>query len=209
MPTQRDWLNSWRGLGVNNNDLLVPVHAQIVDRYNEKHRCYHTLRHLEECFEHWASVRSTTSHPAEVEVALWFHDAIYDTRRNDNEQRSANWAREIALLAAVSMEASQRIFDLIMYTRHAVQQPVGADAQTLIDIDLAILGADSDRFVEYEDQIRREYSWVPDNDFQKARFAILNEFLKREHIYFTSWFRDRYETRARDNIGQSLETLTV
>lgn len=209
MPTQCDWLNSWEALGVNNHKLLVPVHAQIVDRYNEEHRNYHTLRHLDECFEHWASLRSTTSHPAEVEVALWFHDAIYDTRRSDNEQQSANWARETAQLVAVSMATSQRIYDLIMCTRHAAQQPVGTDAQALMDVDLAILGADSDRFREYEDQIRREYSWVPDSDFRTARFAILNELLKRDHIYFTSLFRGRYETRARDNIRQSLETLTV
>jgi predicted metal-dependent HD superfamily phosphohydrolase len=120
----------------------------------QPHRHYHTYRHLAECFEKVEDIISLAQHPAEVSVGLWFHDAIYDTQRHDIEERSANWARDAARDLGVSAESAQRIHDLIMFTRHAVE-PAGIDAQVLVDADLSILGARPSRFQEYEAQVRR------------------------------------------------------
>jgi predicted metal-dependent HD superfamily phosphohydrolase len=105
-----------------------------------------------------------------------------------------------------SSESAQRIYDLIMFTRHAVE-PVGIDAQVLVDADLSILGAQPARFQEYEAQVRREYGWVPDALFRPARAKILKEFLGRPHLYCTGPFRDRYEAPARRNLQHSLGYL--
>ena len=79
-------------------------------------------------------------HPSEVYVGLWFHHVIYDTQRHDNKERSADWARSAARDLGASAESAQRIYDLVMFTRH-VAEPVAIDAQVLVDTDLSILGA--------------------------------------------------------------------
>ena len=87
------WQTVWRELGAAKVDELL--FHQLVACYSEPHRKYHTTRHLEECLSHLDRVRSEAERPGEVELALWFHDAIYDTLRKDNETRSAEWARGV------------------------------------------------------------------------------------------------------------------
>ena len=85
------------------------LYQDLVARYREPHRRYHTLQHLEECFARFDELRALAEHPRDVELAIWFHDAIYDTRRSDNEARSAAWGRSVA---------GERVHDLVMATRH-------------------------------------------------------------------------------------------
>jgi predicted metal-dependent HD superfamily phosphohydrolase len=83
------WQSVWRQLGASNAD--EGLYRQLVACYSETHRKYHTIQHLDECFVHLEHVRELADHPEEIELALWFHDAIYDTSKKDNEQRSADW----------------------------------------------------------------------------------------------------------------------
>ena len=200
------WVESWRELGVGESSELRRLYGDVLGRYSEPHRYYHTYQHLAECFEKVQDIITLAEHPAEVHVGLWFHDVIYDTQRHDNEERSADWARSAARELGASAESAQRIYDLVMVTRHAAQ-PVGIDAQVLVDADLSILGAPPARFQEYEAQVRSEYGWVGDAMFRPARAKILKEFLGRSHLYCTAHFRDRYEAQARRNLRHSLGYL--
>ena len=200
------WVDTWRELGVGDSPELQRLYADVRGRYSEPHRHYHTGQHLAECFDKVRDIISLADHPAEVSVGLWFHDAIYDPRRHDNEERSADWARAVARALGASAECARRIYDLIMATRHAAE-PVGIDAQVLVDADLYILGAQPARFQEYERQIRREYGWIPDEIFQPARVKILKEFLGRPRLYWTARFRERYDAQARRNLQHSLASL--
>ena len=206
MRADERWFAPWAALGVPHSDRLQQLHASLLDRYRESQRHYHTVQHLDECFARWPEIRSHAARPAEVELALWFHDAIYDTHRSDNEALSAALARDAALGLGVSLGSAQRISDLILCTRHAVE-PEGADAEALIDVDLSILGAAPARFDEYEDQVRSEYAWVAEETFCARRAEVLGQFLARRHIYSTRLFRERYEPRARANLARSLKTL--
>ena len=200
------WIETWRSLGVTDSPALRRLHGDVLGRYAEPHRHYHTAQHLAECFEKVGAIISLAEHPAEVHVALWFHDAIYDTGRHDNEERSAAWARSAAQELGAAPDSAQRIHDLIMLTRHAAE-PVGVDGQVLVDADLSILGAPPARFQEYEAQVRREYEWVAEAVFRSTRARILKEFLNRRHLYCTAHFRERYEGQARRNLRDSLESL--
>lgn len=141
-----------------------------------------------------------------IQVALWFHDAIYDTRSPHNEERSAAWATEVLAAAGASPQAQLRVRELVLATRHNAE-PESADARLTVDIDLSILGAPPARFDEYEAQVRREYSWVPDPAFGQARAKILREFLARPSVYATEFFRECLEARARSNLARSLARL--
>lgn len=204
MTSLARWQSVWRQLGASNSG--EDLYLQLVACYSEPHRTYHTIQHLNECLKHLESMCSLADHPDEVEVALWFHDAIYDTTKKDNEKRSADWARESVLAGGVSSEKADRIYELIMATLHNAV-PVGRDAEILVDIDLGILGSKADRFAEYEVQVREEYSWVPESLYRAARRKILEQFESRESIYSTKPFRSKYEARARDNISRSLAHL--
>jgi predicted metal-dependent HD superfamily phosphohydrolase len=198
------WQSVWRKLGASTAN--EQLYHQLVACYSEPHRKYHTIQHLNECLTHLESVCALADHADEVDLALWFHDAIYDTSKKDNEKRSAEWARDSVLAAGVSSEKADRIYELIMVTMHNAV-PVGRDAEVLIDIDLGILGAEADRFDDYEVQVREEYSWVPESLYRAARRKVWEQFVNREWIYSTELFRNKYETRARQNIARSLACL--
>lgn len=205
MDLRSRWLQTWKELGA---APAAGLFDELISRYSEPHRRYHSVRHLEECFAKLDEVRSLAEHPGEIELALWFHDAIYDTHRQDNEARSADWARSSLLDAGGSGIAGDRFHALVLITRHAAL-PQGTDAQILVDVDLSILGANAERFDEYEQQIREAYRWVPEFVFRRKRKAILEEFLARPTIFNTRHFIERYEQQARSNLPRSLQRLSA
>lgn len=205
LATLDRWQAMWRELGA--ATASEGLYHQLVACYSEPHRKYHTIQHLDECLRHLDGVRELAEHVNEVEVALWFHDAIYDTTKKDNEKRSAEWARESVVAAGVPGEKADRIYGLVMATEHNAV-PAGRDAEVLVDIDLGILGAAADRFDDYEVQVREEYSWVPEPLYRAARKKVLEGFVNREWIYSTPPFRSKHETQARENIARSLAQLS-
>jgi predicted metal-dependent HD superfamily phosphohydrolase len=203
--TRASWLRMWQELGTAEAD--EGLYAQLMASWNEGHRRYHTAQHLSECLQHFADVRDQAQRPAEVELALWFHDAVYDPRRDDNELLSADWARQSVLQAGLPSEVGDRVHALVMATCHDAV-PADADAQLLVDIDLAILGAEPKRFDEFEQQIRAEYAHVPDEAFRAGRARILNSFLARPQLYSTRHFYAALEERARANLRRAVARLT-
>jgi predicted metal-dependent HD superfamily phosphohydrolase len=204
-----DWADRWRagwallGLPTPEGTAL----AALLAKYQEPGRYYHTLQHLAECLQLFDEAAPLAQRPGEVVIALWFHDAVYDTRRSDNEAASGDWAEQVVRAASGPAETAGRIRDLILATRHAELPPPG-DSALMVDIDLAILGAPEARFEEYETQIHREYEWVPEPVFRPTRARILQQFLERERIYSTAPFAARFEARARSNLLRALARLT-
>jgi predicted metal-dependent HD superfamily phosphohydrolase len=198
------WCRLWNELGCASSP--KSLYKQLVKAYSEPMRQYHTLTHLEECMAYLSEVGSLCSQQAEVGIALWFHDAIYNPQQADNELQSAKWAEQATQEQGASQLVSQRIRNLVLATQHQVQ-PTEKDAQILSDIDLSILGASEDRFSEYEFQVREEYSWVPDAQFSAGRQHILETLLSRGSIYCTEYFRDLLEEKAQANIKRSLACL--
>ena len=142
-------------------------------------------------------------HPAEVEMALWFHDAIYELKSSDNEAKSAEWAYDALLAAGTSRQSAARVRDLVLVTKHT-GRPSSVDEHVLVDIDLAILGATETRFAQYELQIRQEYAFVPDLVFKPKRREILKSFLDRPAIYSTPMMHKQLEARARANLTRAV-----
>ena len=197
----RSWARAWRGAGAAGDGLAW--RDALLQRYAEPHRHYHTLQHLDECLAGFESVAGQTQQSALVELALWFHDAIYDVRSKRNEEASADWAYQVLRGAGVSEEAAGRVHALVLVTRHD-GVPQDADACLLVDIDLSILGAERARFDQYERQIRAEYAHVPGLLFRFKRRQILRAFRDRPWIYATESFRAKLERPARENLTRAL-----
>ncbi len=200
----RDWSAAWHDLS-----LPVPPRAildAVLHAWAEPHRRYHALQHLAECLALFERERALAEHPGEVAIALWFHDAVYDTSRHDNEAASAAWAARVLREAGANEQAVERVQALILATRHD-GVPATADARLLVDIDLAILGAAPERFDEYERQIRAEYAFVAEARFRAKRGEILRGFLERPALYATTALAARLEAPARANLARALARL--
>lgn len=195
------WRRTWALAGLRADDRLLDG---LVASYAEPHRAYHTLHHIGECFAHLDAYPIAIDDRLAIELALWFHDAVYDTRAHDNEQKSAELAR--SALPAFDVTTLDRIEALILATRHDTV-PDDPGEQMMADVDLAILGAPAERFEEYETQIRREYAWVDEVEYRGGRSKVLAGFAARERIYATPYFHDLLEERARSNIERSMARL--
>lgn len=198
------WLKFWSAAGATGDP--EPEWQLLSTRYGEPHRKYHTMDHIAHCLDELEKARTLAGDPVAVEMALWYHDAVYDPRAHDNEARSAELARQAAAALGLPSELGDRVAGLILVSTH--QAPASTpDAQLFADIDLAILGRPTAVFAEYERRVRAEYSWVPDREFRAARSAILKSFLDRPSLYATSHFRRKYEEPARLNLSVSLKNL--
>ena len=204
-PLDRErWTALMGRLGIGENP---DTFERLRGAYSEKHRHYHTSDHINHCLAELDQTRQDAREPDELEVALWFHDAIYATRSSKNEAKSARWATDFLAKNGVDPARVGRIGGLIMATVHAAPSRE-QDAMLLVDIDLSILGADRDTYARFEENVRKEYSWVPLLLFRRTRAGILQSFLDRPSIYGTARFRDRLETSARENIRWAIANLT-
>lgn len=183
---------------------------QLLAAYSERHRHYHTLQHLRECLALFEAASPVATRPAEVELALWFHDAVYDPRASDNEARSADWVDAAVRAAGCDPAIAGRVAALVQATAHDTPPAVtGPDVDLLLDIDLAILGSAPARFDESSRQIRAEYAHVPEETYRVRRSAFLQSLLARPALYRTEVFRVPLEEAARANLQRALDTLSA
>ncbi|MBS3021563.1 hypothetical protein DJFAAGMI_04336 [Comamonas sp. PE63] len=193
---QASWQRTWQALGLTPPADLLP---RLLEAWAEPQRHYHTQQHLAECLGQLDCVWEQAQRPGEVAVALWFHDAVYDIKASDNELRSADWAAQALQDSGAPEACCRRVHELIMATCHTAT-PTQADARLLVDIDLAILGADPVRFAEYDRQVAAEYAWVPRLVYGFKRKQVLRGFLDQAFIYATPHFRQLLEAQARSNL---------
>lgn len=182
------------------------VYSALASAYSESHRHYHTTRHIDDCLSQLDSAASIAESPEEVELALWFHDAVYRPISSKNELESAEWARSFLRASAADGARVQRVYDHILATRHG-EESLRGDAAVVVDIDLSILGREPETYDEFERSIRREYEWVPWTVYRNKRTEILSSFLGRTEIYATELFRNRFEARARQNLERAIQSL--
>lgn len=180
-------------------DSAARLWLDLGSRYSEHGRHYHTLDHIAASLAHLDTVGLN----AAVEGAIWFHDVIYDPTRDDNEEQSAAFFME-STAGWIDPALAERIHRFILATDPRVAREDDPEINLMVDIDLAIFGAEAAEYDAYVAGIRREYAHVPDEDFRKGRDMIMRRFLE-EPLYRTEEFRSR-EAIARDNIRRELAT---
>jgi predicted metal-dependent HD superfamily phosphohydrolase len=179
--------------------------AELARRYGEPHRHYHTLEHVDACLTWLDWMAGTAERPAEVELSLWFHDAVYHPGRPDNEQASADLARHVLAGMGVHLATSDRIAESVAAT--AQHRPLSADGALVVDIDLSVLGAEPSAYDEFERRVRQEYARVPMAAYRCGRTRVLEEFLARPRIYHTAAMYELLEASARFNLQRAITRL--
>lgn len=196
--TLENFVRSCSALGVS-RDHAVLVYGKLVQLHEQPFRHYHTLYHVDAMLDH---LNRLVPEYAEMAMAIWFHDAIYDPREKDNETRSAALFIE-CLGSRVAAVACVNIVRFILATDHTRQRSGNAREDLIRDIDLSILGAPRAVYLDYSEAIRNEYSHVPDVDFARGRSAILTGILDRR--IFHSDFFEAQEDAARANLKEEIE----
>lgn len=182
------------------------VFDALVAAYSESWRHYHTTEHISACLRHLDLTDARLDAPYEVEIALWFHDAIYKPLSHDNELHSADWAAAFMQDNGATKDATTRVHRLILANRH--NSPAQTrDEAALTDIDLSILGTSPSVYAHYEQQVRREYKLVPAFLYRKKRAAILRGLLERPRIYTSGCFPDATEQQAKANLQHAIAEL--
>ncbi|MFQ6022922.1 MAG: hypothetical protein ACE5NW_09380 [Acidiferrobacterales bacterium] len=184
-----------------------PVYEELVQRYSEPHRHYHTCNHINHCLKQHDLATDFMDDPDAVEMGLWFHDAIYDPYASDNELRSAKLFANL-VDDHVPPAFRRSVYDLILVTVHP-EQPKRLDEQFMVDIDLSSFGLAWEAFKRDSNAVRAEKPHVSDEQFFRGQVKFLQSLLDRPTFFFTDFFRARYETTARSNITRYIEDLLV
>ena len=179
------------------------IFRDLIAKYSEVHRVYHDLAHVVAML---SELELVGENDFSIAFAIWFHDAIYDPKKDDNEEQSAKLAKDVIKRLSLPDSLGEQVSDLVMATAHRAI-PINYPAQILVDIDLMILGKSEKEFDVYENGIRKEYEWVPQSVFNSSRLKILQSFLDRPSIYSTELLRAKYESTAQRNLKRSIEQL--
>ncbi|HWG28143.1 metal-dependent phosphohydrolase [Actinospica sp.] len=183
----------------------------LVTLYEESHRAYHNVRHLTEVLDIVDELADEAEDADAVRLAAWFHDAEYRAESVvsiSSEEASARLAEQILPQLCAPAVLVAEVSRLVRLTEKHVAGDDDRNAAVLLDADLAILGADPERYADYARAVREEYREIPDAVFRPARARILAELLSAPTVYRTPSARARFESRARANVAGEIATLT-
>ena len=183
------------------------VFDEIGTLYGEPHRHYHTAAHIEHCLRLFDLAAGRMDEPDAVEMALWFHDAIYEISAKDNELRSAElFAARAGGRGSEQFRAS--VHGLVMATTH-IDPPATLDEAFIVDIDLSSFGRPWEEFLDDSRAVRAELAHVPDAEFYPRQRKFLESLAARPVFCFTEFFRARHEAHARANIARLCAKLAT
>ncbi|WTW96665.1 HD domain-containing protein [Streptomycetaceae bacterium NBC_01309] len=197
----------WTRLVGHSGDTATAVGEDLIGRYSQPHRRYHATGHLLAVLELVDELAQDADDPDAVRLAAWFHDAVYDPARADNEERSARLAERALSEAGLPVQLVAETARLVRVTAEHAPSDGDRNAAVLCDADLAILATDRDRYDAYAAAVREEYAFVPDEAFRGARAAVLRDLLALPKLFHTPLGYARYEEAARHNLRTELERL--
>ena len=188
----------------NNTDLISNLWKEIETQHSQKNRYYHSLSHLENLYRELSVIKENITHWDTVLFSLFYHDIIYNVRKQDNEEQSATLAAnrmEQLGVPAKIIEACKH--QIIATKKHQFQKE--ADTNYFTDADLSILGAPEEQYSAYAKQVRKEYRVYPNLLYNPGRKKVLMHFLEMECIFKTPHFQRRYEAQAKENLSMELK----
>ncbi|MGW0699498.1 HD domain-containing protein [Streptomyces sp. NPDC002867] len=187
----------------------VPYADNLLGRWAEPQRRYHTTAHLIAVLDHVDTLAAHAADPDLVRLAAWFHDAVYLPDRSENEERSARLAERALPEAGLSAGATAEVARLVRLT--VTHDPAGDDrnGQVLCDADLAILAAAPEAYAAYAAAVREEYAFVPEEAFRDGRAAVLRQLLRLPRLFHTPYGARAWEEPARHNLTVELELLAA
>lgn len=182
-------------------DTSAEIHQRLVNAYNEPQRHYHMLIHIEHCLSMFDQCKSLVTNPDALELAIWFHDVIFEPGNFDNEARSAELYQ---LLSAQTHNTEFRalVGRLIIATLHDGGSLEDSDAAYMVDIDLSSFGLPWEDFLRDSQDLRKESAHLNDAEYYRKQGEFRSRLQARPRFYLTDYFCQRYEQQAHDNLSR-------
>ena len=188
----------------NDANLIQSFWQEIELAYSDKSRHYHNLSHLENMYNQLLEVKDLIDDFEVVLFSLFYHDVVYNSSKKDNEERSADFARERMQTLGVSEDRILKCVAQILETKgHSISED--NDTNFFTDADLSILGLSWNLYSEYAQNVRKEYNNYPTIIYKMGRRKVLRHFLGMEKIFKTQFFFDKFEIIARQNLAKELQ----
>lgn len=181
--------------------------SKIIQHYTESSRHYHNQTHIQKMLDFSFLYVDKIQDADILQLAIFYHDIIYNSLSKNNETDSAALAVEQLVKTNFLKEKIKLVEQFIVSTQKHFPIIEHSDLHYFLDFDLAILGTERSIYIDYAEKIRKEYKWVPTFLYNKNRKKVLQHFLEREHIYFTEIFRNQYELIARENLMFEMNML--
>lgn len=217
-PLAERFQSVWQRLGAEDGAGVAAAGARLLALYAEPARAYHNQTHLEDVLAKLDWAQSTLMQSGElsgldgterrrlfdtIELALFYHDAVYDAKAKDNEAQSREMMKRDAAAFGINnalIADAARLIDLTAHHGTAAR----LDEKIMADCDLAILGAAPEGFKKYDAAIRAEYAHVPAPLYAAGRAKVLQGFLDTPQLFKTRAFADNFDAAARRNLSAAL-----
>ena len=182
---------------------ITQLWNEIKTAHSQTTRYYHTLKHLEHIYKELEAFKLSPL----LEFSIFYHDIIYDAKRDDNEESSALLAQKRLEQLGVPIELTKKVFQLIVETK--IHEASSKENKLFLDADLSILGTNEKTYKQYIKNVRKEYAIYDDASYLIGRRKILKIFLTKERIYESEHFYELYEKQARKNLVNELNSLDL
>ncbi|WP_327306057.1 hypothetical protein OG730_23330 [Streptomyces sp. NBC_01298] len=190
----------------------APYADRLLAAWAEPQRRYHTTAHLADVLARVdvlaAEGTGTGTDLPAVELAAWFHDAVYRPDRSENEERSAALAERALPELGIDGDRTAEVARLVRLTITHDPAPGDADGELLCDADLGVLAGAPEEYAAYAAAVRAEYGFVPDEAFRDGRAAVLRQLLALPRLFRTAYGAAHWEAPARTNLAAELVRLS-
>jgi len=177
---------------------------EVEKKYSSKTRHYHNLQHLENMITELNTVEQQVTDLDTLLFAIYYHDIVYKPTKSNNEHQSA-----LLFKKRIEKTYFAKLLECMAQIEATKEHKPTTDNDTniLLDLDLSILGKNPKTYKTYCENIRKEYQVYPDFMFRKGRKKVLQSILQLDSIYKTNFFKQKYETQARENLSLELNQL--
>jgi predicted metal-dependent HD superfamily phosphohydrolase len=176
-------------------------------RYAEPHRRYHGIAHLTAVLDHVDELTEPGDDADTIRLAAWFHDAVYDPERSDNEEISAQLAEGLLPAFKIEPDVVDEVARLVRLTASHDADPDDRNGSVLCDADLAILASGPGAYTDYAVGVRLEYAFLDDQTFARGRREVLHRLSERPSLFHTRKGRRLWESAARKNLATEIRLL--
>ncbi|MFJ3724230.1 hypothetical protein ACIPYQ_16870 [Streptomyces sp. NPDC090045] len=185
----------------------APYADRLLAAWAEPQRRYHTTAHLADVLARIDVLAPHAADLAAVQLAAWFHDAVYRPDRSENEERSAALAERALPELGIADVRTAEVARLVRLTVTHDPAPGDTDGEVLCDADLAVLAGAPEAYAGYAAAVRAEYGFVPDEAFRTGRAAVLRQLLDLPRLFRTPYGTTHWEAPARANLAAELAAL--
>jgi predicted metal-dependent HD superfamily phosphohydrolase len=189
-----------------NTGLIDELWSEIENNYSSNKRHYHTLQHLDNLLTQLTEVKGEIQNWTVILFTLYYHDAVYNALKSNNEEKSAELAEKRMKQLSVPNDAIERCKKQILATKSHLKS-TDIDTNYFTDADLLVLGQSWETYSMYYKNVRKEYSIYPDFVYNPGRKKVLTHFLSMDRIFKTDFFYNNFEIQAKHNLQKEIDVL--